>query len=170
MSVFAEEPVIRRIAAAGIENFSRLDGLQTFGGTLVGFGGATEPEALAWLKSEGFASVINLRAASEKGVDVDVSRHMAGESGLDYIHIPFNPAAGDLAVIEKFLAATGDTANQPVYIHCGSATRVAALWMIGRVLEDGLDPQQAVQEVRQISDEPDTAIAAASALMKHYRE
>ena len=30
--------------------------------------------------------------------------------------------------VRTFLAAVADTSNQPVYIHCGSANRVAVAW------------------------------------------
>ncbi len=44
----------------GIRNFSRVD-------ATVACGGATDPSAMAALRKDGFASVINLRLASEEG-------------------------------------------------------------------------------------------------------
>jgi uncharacterized protein (TIGR01244 family) len=167
-SALSEEAVISKIDAPGISNFSKLETTGDFAGSPVGFGGATAPEAAAWLKAQGFATIINLRSGSEEGVDLEASRLAAAEAGIEYVHIPFSPAEGDLSVIDEFLARTSDRANQPVYIHCGSATRAAALWMIGRVQEDGLTAEEAEGEVRQISGKPDAAIALARSMMANY--
>jgi protein tyrosine phosphatase (PTP) superfamily phosphohydrolase (DUF442 family) len=56
----------------------------------------------------------------------------------------------DPTLVENFLAAVSDTANQPVYIHCGSANRVAAVWMIKRVLRDGWSTDRALEEAEAI--------------------
>jgi uncharacterized protein (TIGR01244 family) len=115
---------------AGVRNFSRVD-------ATVGCGGAVDASAMSTLKGEGFVSVINLRLASEPGADVDAGRASAQAAGLKYIHLPFNAAQPDPAVVDKFLATVADKANQPVFIHCGSASRVGGVWMIKRVLQDG---------------------------------
>lgn len=142
-------------------NFTRFDGPPGFAGSPVAFGGTTQPSAMPWLKSEGFAAVINLRFATEEGVDIDASRAAADAAGLDYIHMPFNPDNLDQTIVAYFLATAGNQANQPVYIHCHSATRVAALWMIGRVLEDGRDIDAAAKEVELIAAKPAEAAAIA---------
>ncbi len=127
----------------GIRNYSRVD-------ASVGCGGATDPAAMKALKAEGYASVINLRLANEPGADVDAGRAAAQAAGLKYIHLPFNAAAPDDAVVEKFLATVADKQNQPVYVHCGSANRVGGVWMIKRVLQDGWPVAQAQTEATAI--------------------
>jgi uncharacterized protein (TIGR01244 family) len=127
----------------GITNFSRVD-------ATIGCGGATQPSAMAALGKEGFKSVINLRLATEQGVDIHASRTAAQSEGMKYIHIPFDTAKPDPALVDNFLAAVSDKSNQPVYIHCGSANRVGAVWMIKRVLQDGWDTQKAQEEAEAI--------------------
>ena len=127
----------------GITNFSRVD-------ATVGCGGATKPTAMAALKTNGFASVINLRLASEQGADVEAARSAAQSAGLKYIHLPFDAANPDPKVVENFLTAVSDKSNQPVYIHCGSANRVGAVWMIKRTLKDGWDLDKAREEAEAI--------------------
>lgn len=138
----------------GIRNFSRVD-------ATVGCGGSVDPSALAALKKDGFVSVINLRLATEAGANVEESRTAAAAAGLKYIHLPFNAAAPDSAVIERFLAAVADKANQPVFIHCGSANRVGGVWMIKRVLQDGwaIDRAQVEAEAIGLRDPQLTAFA-----------
>lgn len=152
--------------APGIIQFSRLHESAGFAGPRVGFGGATQPSAMPWLKRAGFATVINLRLASEEGAAVNASRAAAAAAGVNYIHLPFDPRSPAPDLVDNFLRAVGDESNQPVYIHCNSATRVAALWMIGRVVKDGWELDDAATEAESIAKKPAEAIAFASAYLK----
>ena len=127
----------------GVRNYSRVD-------ATIGCGGATDPSAMSALRKEGFATVINLRLASEQGADIEGSRAAATASGLKYIHLPLNAASPDPKIVDQFLAAVADKGNQPVFIHCGSANRVGAVWMIKRVLQDGWTVERARAEAEAI--------------------
>jgi uncharacterized protein (TIGR01244 family) len=113
-------------------------------------GGATSPDAFPELKKQGFASIINLRQANETGVDVPASQAAAQSAGLKYVHIPVNPSSPDPAAVDTFVRAVTDPANQPMYIHCGTANRVGALWLVKRVVVDGWDVERAVSEAEAI--------------------
>jgi uncharacterized protein (TIGR01244 family) len=113
-------------------------------------GGATSNEAFPALKKEGFVSVINLRQADEQGVDVPGARAAAEAAGLKYVHIPVRPSAPEAASVDAFLAAVTNKTNQPMYIHCGSANRVAAMWLIKRVVVDGWEIPRATEEAKAI--------------------
>lgn len=134
---------VKKMEVPGIRNFSRVD-------ATVGCGGAVDPSAMAALRKDGFVSVINLRQASEAGADIEAGRTAAQAAGLKYIHLPFNAAAPDEKVVGSFLAAVADTANQPVFIHCGSANRVGGVWMIKRALQDGWTIERAQAEAQAI--------------------
>ena len=153
-----------------IQNYSQIDGPSGFAGSTVGFGGATPSSAMSWLRGEGYATVINLRGASEEGANVEGCRTAAEAADLNYVHLPFDPRTPDPQVIDDFLAAIGDEANQPVYIHCASATRVAALWMIGRVLRDGWELDAAREEAAGIAAKPAEADAFATHYLASHRE
>jgi uncharacterized protein (TIGR01244 family) len=128
---------------AGVRNFSRVD-------ATIGCAGATDPSAMTALRKEGFVSVINLRQSEEQGADIPGSRAAAQSAGLKYIHLPFNAAAPDPKVVESFLAAVADKSNQPAFIHCGSANRVGAVWMIKRAVQDGWPIEKARAEAETI--------------------
>jgi len=134
---------VRKSEMPGVTNFSRVD-------ATVGCGGATQPAAMAALGKDGFKSVINLRQATEPGAEVEAGRAAAEAAGMKYIHLPFNAASPDPKLVDNFLAAVADKGNQPVYIHCGSANRVGAVWMIKRALQDGWDVGKAQQEAEAI--------------------
>jgi uncharacterized protein (TIGR01244 family) len=127
----------------GIRNYSRVD-------ATVGCGGQVDPAAMAALKKEGFVSVINLRLPTEEGANVEQGRAAAQSAGLKYIHLPFNAASPDPKVVDSFLAAVADRSNQPVFIHCGSASRVGGMWTIKRVLQDKWTLDKALAEGKAI--------------------
>jgi uncharacterized protein (TIGR01244 family) len=123
----------------GVVNFSRVE-------TTIACAGATTPAGVAEVKKLGFASIINLRQASEAGADVDAEAAAAKTAGITYVHLPFNASAPDPTLIDRFLKAVTDPANQPAFIHCASANRAAALWMIKRVEVDKWDVDRAATE------------------------
>lgn len=123
----------------GTTYFSRVE-------TTIACGGATTNEAFPELKKMGFKSVINLRQASEKGVDIPGSEAAAKAAGLSYIHIPFDGAKPDPAVADKFVAEITKPANNPAYVHCASANRASAMWMIKRLTVDHWDVAKASTE------------------------
>jgi uncharacterized protein (TIGR01244 family) len=136
----------------------------------VGCGGATDPSAMAGLKKDGFVSVINLRTAGEAGAEIEASRAAAQAAGLKYIHLPFNGANPDPKVFDDFLSAVADKSNQPVFVHCASASRVGAAWMVKRVLQDGWALDKARTEAEAIGlASPQLAAFATDYINSHKR-
>jgi uncharacterized protein (TIGR01244 family) len=127
----------------GITNFSRLE-------TTIACAGATTPAGVAEVKRLGYASIINLRQASEAGADVEGEAAAAKAANITYIHLPFNTASPDPAVVDQFLTAVTAKANQPAFVHCASANRASALWMIKRMLADGWDADRAGKEAADL--------------------
>lgn len=134
---------VQKQSVPGTTNFSRVD-------ATVACGGATTALAFPALKAQGFTTVVNLRQASEPGADIEANKASAESVGLKYIHLPFNGASPDPAVVDQFLKTVTDPANQPVYIHCASANRVGALWLVKRVLVDKWPIEKATAEARAI--------------------
>jgi protein tyrosine phosphatase (PTP) superfamily phosphohydrolase (DUF442 family) len=127
----------------GATNVTRVD-------AVVMCGGATTPDAYVTLKSEGFVATVSLREASESGADIDAHRDAATAAALRFIHLPFHRDALGAETIERFLLEVTDPENQPVYIHCGTASRVGALWFLKRRLADGWDEDRALTEAATI--------------------
>lgn len=142
LSTVAAAQVVKQ-ERAGIVNFSKVD-------AVVACGGATETTALDGLAKDGFKSVINLRLATEPNANIDLNAAHAKSLGLNYIHIPFSGQQPEAKVIDQFLAAVANKANQPVYIHCASASRVGAAWLVKRVLQDGWPVDKATEEAKLI--------------------
>ena len=123
----------------GVTNFSKVE-------TTIACAGATTPAAVAELKKMGYASIINLRLPTEAGADVEAEAAAARTAGVAYVNLPFNGSSPDPAVVDRFLKAVTDPANQPVFVHCATANRAAALWMIKRLTVDGWDADRASAE------------------------
>jgi len=130
----------------GVTNFARLE-------TTVACGGATKAEAVPELKKMGFASIINLRLASEQGANVEEEAAAAKAAGIKYFHVPFN-TTGDQSERERvageFLQTLTTPGNEPAYIHCASANRAAAMWMIKRISIDHWDAEKAGTEAASL--------------------
>ena len=121
-------------------------------------------------RKDGFVSVINLQLASEAGANVEEEGRAAQAAGLKYIHLPFDAAMPDPKVVEAFLTAVATTANQPAFIHCGSANRVGGMWMIKRVLQDGWTIDRARTEAQAIGlRDPQLDAFAVKFINEHKR-
>ena len=132
-----------KLERPGIVNFTKVD-------AVIACGGATETTALAGLKADGFKTVINLRMPTEQGANIEANAAQAKSVGLNYVSIPFNGQQPDPKAVDTFLATVANKANQPVFIHCGSASRVGGMWLIKRVLQDGWAIDKATEEAKLI--------------------
>jgi uncharacterized protein (TIGR01244 family) len=144
---------VTKEAVPGITNFARVQ-------TTVACAGAVEASAVPDIKKLGFASIINLRQASEQGADVEGEGVAARAVGLNYFNIPFNAAAPAPELVPEFLAAVTAPANQPAFIHCAAGGRAATMWLIKRMEVDGWDQQRAVEEA--------TALGLANPRLKQF--
>lgn len=134
---------VKKSTVPGITNFAQVE-------TTVACAGAVTPASVAGIKKMGFASIINLRLADEKGADIDAEAAAAKEAGINFVHLPFNGGMPDPAVADRFIKIVTEPANQPAFIHCASGNRAAALWLIKRVLIDGWDNDRASEEATEL--------------------
>ena len=123
----------------GVTNFAKVE-------STIACAGAMTPAGVGELKKLGYTAIINLREATEAGAGVDAEAAAAQEAGIRYLHLPLKSTAPDTAVVDQFLKAVVDPANQPVLVHCASGNRASALWMIKRIVVDGWDADRASTE------------------------
>jgi protein tyrosine phosphatase (PTP) superfamily phosphohydrolase (DUF442 family) len=94
----------------GIRNFAKIE-------TTVACAGAITPTAIQEVKKMGYASIINLRLASEPGADIDANIAAAKAVDIPYYHIPFSGTAPDPAAVDTFLKTITAPGVQPAFIH-----------------------------------------------------
>jgi uncharacterized protein (TIGR01244 family) len=138
-------PLVEKTAAmdelTGIRRFLRVE-------KDICTGGQPRLVHLEKLKAEGIKAIINLRPPDEHAAAKEEAR--AKELGLRYFNIPVAFGNPRDEQVEEFLKLTDDAANRPMFIHCAAAIRVAAFWMIRRVVRDGWTSEKALEEAKKI--------------------
>jgi protein tyrosine phosphatase (PTP) superfamily phosphohydrolase (DUF442 family) len=127
--------------AQSIQNFLRVN-------TEICTGGQPTMDQLAALKAEGVTTIINLRTPQE--YDPKPEEAKAKELGLRYFNIPVASSGPQDEQAMEFLRLTDDPKNRPAFIHCASANRVGAFWMIRRVLRDNWTVDDAKAEAQKV--------------------
>jgi uncharacterized protein (TIGR01244 family) len=140
-AVMVPAVILAGATCADIEKFYWID-------HRVATGGQPTAEQLASLKREGFRTIINLREPSEYDAAAEAAE--ARKLNLAYVSIPVRTSDPKDEQVDAFLAAMGDTKIWPVFVHCGTANRVAAFWMIHRVVVDGWAFGDAESEARLV--------------------
>jgi protein tyrosine phosphatase (PTP) superfamily phosphohydrolase (DUF442 family) len=100
----------------------------------------------------------------EAGFDAPAEEADVKKLGMKYFHIPVSGQAPKDEQADEFLKITDDAKNRPVFIHCASANRVGAFFMIRRVLRDGMTFEAAKAEATKIGLQS----AALEAFAKQY--
>ena len=111
-------------------------------------GGQPSLQHLEKLKADGVKAIINLRQPSEYAAAEEEAKAKA--LGLRYFNIPVSPTDPKEEQATEFLKISDDPENRPAFIHCRSAARVAAFWMIRRVLRDGWKIADAEKEAAKV--------------------
>ena len=109
MAIEGSAQVVRQ-EVAGIRNFAKIE-------STVACAGAITPAAIQEIKKMGYASIINLRLATEQGADIEGHTAVAKAAGIPYYHIPFSASAPDPAVVDTFLKTIRTPGVEPAFIH-----------------------------------------------------
>jgi protein tyrosine phosphatase (PTP) superfamily phosphohydrolase (DUF442 family) len=110
LMVSAASAQVVRQEVPGIRNFAKIE-------STVACAGAITPAAIKGVKEMGYASIINLRLATEQGADIEANIAEAKAVGIPYYHIPFSGSAPDPAVVDTFLKTITAPGVQPAFIH-----------------------------------------------------
>jgi protein tyrosine phosphatase (PTP) superfamily phosphohydrolase (DUF442 family) len=110
-------------------------------------GQPAEGEFADW-KAKGVRTVISLRTPGEINWD---EKAAVEAQGMKFVSIPFRGAdtLGD-SQIEAALKEMANETNGPILLHCGTSNRVGAIWYAHRIRHDGLTPEAALAEAKQV--------------------
>ena len=109
MATAASAQVVKQ-EVPGIRNFAKVE-------STVACAGAITPAAIPEIKKMGYASIINLRLATEQGADIEGNIAAAKTADIPYYHIPFSATAPDPAAVDTFLKTITTPGVQPAFIH-----------------------------------------------------
>jgi uncharacterized protein (TIGR01244 family) len=118
--------------------------------TTVALGGNASPGAMPALKRAGFDVVIAIREDGEEGYNREEAERAAGAAGLRFIAIPFTRLRPDPAAARRFLAVMAAPENAYAFIYCHTGPRVATMWLIKRVRQDGWTFDRALAEAESL--------------------
>lgn len=136
------------LAAHGLAEDSSLEAIPYFHrvNERVAVAGQPTPEQVAALAKAGFRTVINLRPEAEFPASAETKA--AADAGLFYVSIPFVTAKPSSNAVEEFLRVSESADIYPVLIHCATANRASAFWLVRRVLRDGWTFDDAEKEAK----------------------
>lgn len=132
---------------------------------------ASQPAAADFeiAKAAGVRTVINLRHEHEiKDFD---ERAVVTGLGMTYVNLPWHgPEELNDAVFTRARELLR-TVEPPVLVHCGSANRVAAVWIPWRVLDGGVPFEQALTEAKAIGlKTPEFETKAKDYVLRHQSD
>lgn len=120
--------------------------LHTLGGVFLA--SQPNPSDFEQAKKGGVKTVINLRHDDEN-TDFNESEVVSG-LGLEYVHLPWS---GPEEMTDELLDRSREllkTSEKPILLHCASANRVGAIWLVHRVLDGGISFEEALAEAKTV--------------------
>jgi uncharacterized protein (TIGR01244 family) len=162
-SLFAAQNKVAKDTVPGITNYAHIE-------TTVACAGAITPGSVAEIKKMGYASIINLREASEPGADIDAEKAAADKAGIRFVHVPFNGNKPSTEAVDQFLKAIKTAGTEPAFIHCSGGNRAASMWFIKRALVDKWDTDRAMAEATDLGFASPTLKAFAMDYVKTHQK
>jgi uncharacterized protein (TIGR01244 family) len=108
--------------------------------------GQPQQHELDELAERGIKTVVSLRKPEELDWD---EKAAVEATGMQYVAIPFDgPEELTDEVFDRVRDVLGEKRDEPLVLHCGRANRVGAVWMVHRVLNDGVGIDQALEEAK----------------------
>src|ERR1700674_2668480 len=92
VSVVSAQAQVVKKNVVGVTNFAEVE-------STVACAGAATPASMAEIKKMGYKAVYNLRLPNEQGADIEGEAAAAKAAGINFIHLPFNGAMPDPAVV-----------------------------------------------------------------------
>jgi uncharacterized protein (TIGR01244 family) len=139
----AAQGKVTKDTVPGITNYAHLE-------TTVACAGAITPDSVAEIKKMGYASIINLREATEPGANIDAEAAAAKKAGINFFHVPFNGGQPSATAVDQFLKSITTAGSEPAFIHCAGGNRAAAMWFVKRALVDKWPTDKAMAEAADL--------------------
>ncbi len=131
-------------------------------------GGQPDEAEISALAAAGYRTVVNLRSFEEGGTEAEKAAVTA--AGMTYVAIPFrNAKLLQDAHFDLGRQWLRDETARPLHMHCASGNRVGALYIAYRVLDEGVDFDQAVAEARALGLRSDELVVRARDYVERQR-
>lgn len=124
----------------------------------VSIGGQPTEDEIEQLRREGYNTIVNFRSADEEADQISPDEERERVEGLKirYFHLPTTLQTITAEHIDRFRAAF-ENLPKPVFAHCTSAKRAAAIVLAQLACERDMDDMQLAETAKRIglSDKPE---------------
>ncbi len=119
--------------------------------------GQPAEEDFSTLSRAGYKRILNLYRGGDTPLDeASICRRL----GLDYRHLPFDDETElNDEIFHQVRIALLDSSNTPVFVHCKTNDRVAAVWAAYRTLDQGINLETAIKEAKAMGLKTDGYVA-----------
>jgi uncharacterized protein (TIGR01244 family) len=106
--------------------------------------GQPEPEDWQRLVQDGYDLIINMRSDPERAA---VQAQRAQAAGLKYSHLQVPAYELEAEHVHAFQNTLTSANGSKVLVHCRTASRVALMWMLHRMINEGWTQSEAEKEL-----------------------
>lgn len=128
--------------------------------------GQPKEACLAAIADAGFETVINLALHDDPRYSIADEAGTVEALGMNYVHIPVQFKAPQLAELDAFCAAMQAAAGQKLFVHCASNYRVPVFLALYRIRCLGWPQEEALAEMRKLWEPDETWQAFITAALQ----
>lgn len=111
--------------------------------------GQPGPQHMAALKAQGIDTIVSLATPSEANVR---EANLAASLGMSFVSIPFGDDGPTPDDVEWFKDVMQAQEGKTVLVHCNTNRRAGVFTFLYRVLVEGVDPEEAMADVKTVFD------------------
>ncbi len=111
--------------------------------------GQPGPQHMAALKAQGIDTIVSLATPSEANVR---EANLAASLGMSFVSIPFGDDGPTPDDVEWFNDVMQAQEGKTVLVHCNTNRRAGVFTFLYRVLVEGVDPEEAMADVKTVFD------------------
>ncbi|MGB1375479.1 MAG: DUF305 domain-containing protein [Rhodothermales bacterium] len=116
--------------------------------------GQPGPQHMAALKAQGIDTIVSLATPSEANVR---EANLAASLGMSFVSIPFGDDGPTPDDVEWFNDVMQAQEGKTVLVHCNANRRAGVFTFLYRVLVEGVDPEEAMADVKTVFDPAQSA-------------
>jgi protein tyrosine phosphatase (PTP) superfamily phosphohydrolase (DUF442 family) len=105
------------------------------------------PDGIAWLKGQGYRTVLHVRAP---GTDDTAARRQFEKYGLRFVSLEAEPRTLTKATVDSFNRLVNDEANLPLFVYDKDASVTGGLWYLYFRLMEGTSDEKARGEAARL--------------------
>ncbi|MGB0651504.1 MAG: DUF305 domain-containing protein [Rhodothermales bacterium] len=117
--------------------------------------GQPGPQHMAALKAQGIDTIVSLATPSEANVR---EANLAASLGMSFVSIPFGDDGPTPDDVEWFNDVMQAQEGKTVLVHCNANRRAGVFTFLYRVLVEGVDPEEAMADVKTVFDPAQSAM------------